>query len=323
MKESVAVSFIISYYNLDCYLLERTIHSILNISNGIDYEIIVIDDGTKDSRAEECVLTFNNDKIIYYYQQNGGLSAARNAGIQLASKEYIQFVDADDYLFKDGYTECLKILSSVHPDLLQFSLKRVWGKESVLESKFVDNKFKIWDGVQFMVHHTLSCAACGYCFRKAILGDVRFVKGIYQEDEEFSPRLFLKAKTFVKTQIQAYAYYQRENSITGSTEFTHIEKRFADLKIVIKSMIRNRESASDKFVKIALSRRVDQLALAYIYNALELGPNFNYVTDKLDDMKAIGLYPLPFKNYSFRYVTFNLLSRNKLLLRLMRIFIKR
>ena len=323
MKSSIAVSFIISYYNLDCYLLERAIQSILNVSNNLDYEIIVIDDGTKDSKAKECVQSFNNDKIIYHYQQNGGLSEARNTGIQLASKVYIQFVDADDYLFKDGYAECLKILSSEHPDLLQFTLKKVWGKEPVLESKSIDNKFETWNGVQYMVKHTLSCAACGYCFRKAILGDIRFVKGIYQEDEEFSPRLFLKAKTFVKTQIQAYAYYQREDSITGSTEITHVDKRFVDLKLVIESMIHNREIQSDKLVKVALSRRVDQLALAYIYNALELGPDFDYVTDKLNDMKAIGLYPLPFKNYSCRYVTFNLLSRSKLLLRLMRMFIKR
>lgn len=323
MMEKISISFIISYYNLDCFLLERAIQSILNISTSVDYEIIVIDDGTPNSKAKTCVDSFQNEKVKYIFQQNGGLSEARNTGIKLAKKDYIQFVDADDYLFQDGYLECLKLLERECPDILQFSLKKVWGKDLISHSNVRNFKFATWDGVQYVVNNTLSCAACSYCFKKEILGDIRFVKGIYQEDEEFSPRLFLKAKKFVKTEIEAYAYYQRDDSIIGNTDLSHINKRFEDLRMIIESMNHNARKSTDFLVKKALKRRADQLALAYIYNALELGPDFNYVLDKLEDMTTIGLYPLPLRKYSCRYILFNILSRSRLLLRFMRLIIKR
>ena len=88
------ISVIITTYNRSHYIL-RAIHSVLNqtIEN---YEIIVIDDGSTDNTADVLVSLIQTKKIKYFYQQNNGVSAARNAGVQFSQGEYLAFLDSDD-----------------------------------------------------------------------------------------------------------------------------------------------------------------------------------------------------------------------------------
>lgn len=101
----MTVSFIIPVYNGESYIA-RCIDSILD-NKLSDYEIIIIDDGSTDQTSMICQkYTEKFDEIIYIKQLNKGVSAARNLGIATASKDYIFFVDADDYLtriYRDSY----------------------------------------------------------------------------------------------------------------------------------------------------------------------------------------------------------------------------
>ena len=103
------VSFIITNYNLPVNLLSKCIDSVLALSlRPSEREIIVVDDGSDLSPINDLV-TYG-DEIIYVRQKHGGVSIARNTGIQMARGRYLQFIDGDDYLIQAAYEHCLDIV---------------------------------------------------------------------------------------------------------------------------------------------------------------------------------------------------------------------
>ena len=108
-KDKPLVSFIVTYYNLPIPMLCECINSILALSlRPFEREITIVDDGSEVSPMNG--LMQYGDEIIYVRQKNGGLSVARNKGIDMATGQYIQFVDADDHLIQAPYEHCLDII---------------------------------------------------------------------------------------------------------------------------------------------------------------------------------------------------------------------
>ena len=103
------ISFVIPYHNEPLNMLRQCLDSILSLSlSNEEREIIVVDDGSDYSPIND--LRDIQDHIIYVRQKNGGLSHARNTGLRLATGEYVQFIDADDYLLRAPYEHCLDIM---------------------------------------------------------------------------------------------------------------------------------------------------------------------------------------------------------------------
>ncbi|WP_163409654.1 glycosyltransferase family 2 protein [Flavobacterium ajazii] len=110
-------SIIIPLYNKENFI-ENTLKSVLN-QNFTDFEVIIINDGSTDS-SEEKVLQFNDSRIKYHRKKNGGVSSARNYGIEKAKSDYITFIDADDYWYPDFLDEMFKNINAC-PELKVFS----------------------------------------------------------------------------------------------------------------------------------------------------------------------------------------------------------
>ena len=99
MKKNEIVSIIVPAYNAE-RTINRCIDSILKQSYG-NLEIIIINDGSKDSTEEKCMKYIKNKKIKYIRIKNSGVSNARNIGIENSTGTYIMFVDSDDYIEKN------------------------------------------------------------------------------------------------------------------------------------------------------------------------------------------------------------------------------
>ena len=116
------ISVVIPAYNC-ANTLQKTVESIIS-SGLIDYEIIIVNDGSTDDTEAVChSLCSQHSFIKYIEQENSGVSAARNRGISLANGEYIMFFDADDTAEENGFSECVDIIRNENPDILVFGMR--------------------------------------------------------------------------------------------------------------------------------------------------------------------------------------------------------
>ena len=300
--EKPLVSFILTYFNLPVEMLCECIDSILALSlRPQEKEVIVIDDGSEFSPMND--LMRYGDNIIYVRQQNQGLSGARNTGIQMATGKYLQFVDGDDLLAKAPYEHCLDIIRKNHPEMVIFDFT----KTSPEDKSYKDNPLQ--SGSDYMRHQNIRGTACGYLLRHSILGDLRFTPGIYHEDEEFTPQLLLRAETVCVTDAKAYHYRVRSGSIITDVHIRKKIKRFNDMKGILLRLntIADRLPTNDR---TALQRRVAQLTMDYLYNIILQTKSRHYLDRKIAELRNIGLFPLPDKDYTNKYKWFRRLTNS-------------
>ena len=299
------ISFIIPFYNLPVGMLTECIDSILSLSlRPYEREIIVVDDGSAHSPLQQ-LRSDIIDEMIYIRQKNGGLSAARNTGIRMASGTYLQFLDADDLLLRTPYEHCLDIARYQPADMILFNYT-----DQIAEAPSVYQDEEPVSGTDYMRKHNLHGTACGYLFKKSILGDLRFTPGIYHEDEEFTPQLFIRAERVIATCAKAYYYRNRPDSIITSANVRHKLKRINDFKTVIVKL----HTLADTLPtddKIAMQRRVAQLSMDFIYKVIVETRNRHYLERQVNSLYKLGLFPLPDKDYSTKYTWFRRLTNSK------------
>ena len=301
--EKPLISFILPYYDLPAAMLCECIDSILALSlSASQREIIVIDDGSKISPMEE--LKKYGDHIIYIRQKNLGLSEARNTGIQMARGEYLQFVDSDDLLIQSPYEHCIDLARQKHPDIIVFDFTTTGSTVGT----YTD--MQAMSGSEYMRHHNIKGTACGYLFQRTTLSDLRFTPGIFNEDEEFTPLLLLRADTICVTNAQAYYYRQRENSIITNPDIRHKLKKLADTRAIISRLnIQADRLPTDE--RTALQRRVAQLTMDYLYHVIRQTHSRHYLDRKIESLRREGLFPLPDRHYTQKYTWFRRLSNSQ------------
>ena len=116
MKDNILLSFIIPVYNVEDYLRECVDSILIGMTD--ECEIILVNDGSKDSSGDICDQYSKNDsRIQVLHKDNGGLSSARNAGIALASGKYVTFVDSDDKIYPESISEIIKWILNNETDI--------------------------------------------------------------------------------------------------------------------------------------------------------------------------------------------------------------
>lgn len=301
--EKPLISFILPYYDLPVGMLCECIDSILALSlSDSEREIIVVDDGSEKSPMDD--LRKYGDDIIYIRQNNKGLSEARNTGIQMARGEYLQFVDSDDLLLQAPYGHCLDIARQKHPDIIVFDFTTT----GTTVSHYTD--LDPMSGSEYMRHHNIRGTACGYLFRQTTLSDLRFTPGIYNEDEEFTPLLLLRADTICVTNARAYYYRQRPDSIITKSDIRHRLQKLNDTRAII-SRLHLQADRLPTDGRTALQRRVAQLTMDYLYNIIRQTQSRHYLERKVEGLRKEGLFPLPDRDYTVKYTWFRRLSNSQ------------
>ena len=300
--EKPLISFIITYYNEPLDLLCECIDSIIVLPLTSDErEIIVVDDGSDESPVE--TLKQFGDAITYIRQKNMGLSEARNRGIQMATGEYIQFIDADDSINIQPYVHCLNTLKAKSPEMIVFDFCSA--TTPIGDYKFNDQPSQ--SGSHYMRHNNIHGMAWGYMFKRSVLGDMRFTPGIYHEDEEFTPMLLLRAEDVIVTDAKAYCYFNRPDSITNSNDPNDQQKRLNDFKDILKRL----HIAADRMPiddKTALQRRVAQLTMDYIYQVIRQTRSRKQLESEIKELTRLSLFPLPNQAYTTKYTWFRRMS---------------
>ena len=211
------ISVIVPIYNINKYI-ERCVYSIIN-QKYTDLEIILVDDGSTDSSGLICDNLSEKDKrIVVIHKENGGLSSARNAGLDIAKGEYIGFVDGDDYISENMYETLLYKMQQNNADLAICSFKEVQ-EGKLLRSPLKNNepekiimgrsKYQLVTGFE-----TANTIACSKLYKKEIFDGLRFPEGKLHEDQWIIPYVIEKSNKIVKIKDELYFYLTRNNSIS-------------------------------------------------------------------------------------------------------------
>lgn len=178
------VSIIIPVYNVGKYL-SRCIESIQR-QTYTNLQIILVDDGSTDSSSELCdEYEKKDDRIIVIHKENGGLSSARNAGLEICQGEFFSFVDSDDWIDENCIDIMLKAILESKSDIVQCGYRKVDDDKNVIFQSTMENSIlnghkEILDS--FFVLQNYNTMACMKLYRSDLLGDVRFYNGRNNED---------------------------------------------------------------------------------------------------------------------------------------------
>ncbi|MCR5435042.1 MAG: glycosyltransferase [Bacteroidaceae bacterium] len=212
----IRLSVIIPVYKVE-ETLDKCVESVLS-QDIMDMEVIMVDDGSPDACPQLCDKWAAKDsRIKVIHKLNGGLSDARNAGIDKATGHYLTFVDSDDYLEKNTYSPLLAVLDR-HPeyDILEYPIFQYEGdkaKESLLS--FQDQLFtdihSYWYST-LAYHHTY---ACNKIYKRNLFENIRFPKGKVFEDVLTYPRILEVAHNVATSAQGLYHYCLNPNGITS------------------------------------------------------------------------------------------------------------
>lgn len=224
------VSIIVPVYNVESYLT-KCLDSLLNQSLQ-NIEIVVVDDGSKD-RSGEIIAHYAEkypEKIKSFTKKNGGLSDARNFGIDHATGDYIGFVDSDDYITPVMFEEMMLLAEKHETKMVICNIQKVDQNGKVIQklTQLPGMPEKIILENNFSVFSDISYFACNKLFAKELFAQKRFKKGIHFEDIQLIPQLLLECEAIAQTQNFHYQYLERTDSITK----THTEKGLDILKAV-------------------------------------------------------------------------------------------
>ena len=231
------ISFIIPSYN-STNTIKRAIDSILSQNTDLEYEIIVVDDGSTDN-AEQVLKCYENDeRIKYYKKENSGVADTRNYGVKMATGEYIIFVDSDDYISES-------LLKDIEPYLLNEIELIKWSSVFVDErqNEILKPESVAFDNTTgehgfnnlFGIDNLLDCL-WNYAIKKELM--IEFPSGTYHEDFAIMPLIILNAKSFVSIDKREYYYVQSKNSIMREKNNEKTRKKLQDKLIHFDNLIK-------------------------------------------------------------------------------------
>lgn len=218
------ISVIVPVYNVDRWL-DRCIHSIVNQTYK-EQEIILVDDGSTDKSGSLCDRWSKIDsRIRVIHKENGGLSDARNYGIEIATGEYITFIDSDDFIDESYLHYLYDLIIQNNSDLSVCQLFTVNDLGDSIEKKNKSNTAKnviIIKGKeecmrQFLIDSKIGTVAWRKLYKSGLFkSDIRYPKGKYHEDIWTTYKYIEKCNCIAVGNQQLYAYRIRTGSIMNS-----------------------------------------------------------------------------------------------------------
>lgn len=215
MKDTGEISIVVPIYNEEKYL-RQCVESVLAQTH-TDWNMILVDDGSTDSSPAICDEFANADpRIRTIHRKNGGFSAARNAGMDLADGEYITFLDADDAWHPQFLELALAGIKRTKADVISFGFtNKINGFSKEIKARYditlTDGEtFTEW--VLYQRHESHPCSVWGKLYKREVLKNIRFTPSIGYEDLDLSYRLFPGLKSIAVSDLKLYYYRPNPNS---------------------------------------------------------------------------------------------------------------
>ena len=210
------ISVIIPIYKVEKYL-DACIESVVNQSYK-KLEIILVDDGSPDSCPQKCDEWAKKDKRIrVIHKENGGLSDARNIGIDNSKGDYILFVDSDDFIPLYSIYDMYKSMYESDADICEGDMKIINNHELQKDQhkEYIIKEYKKEDAMENMMYlNDFKNSAWSKLYKREVIGNIRFPKGKIYEDLATTYKFFEKANKVIKINTIVYYYFQNIEGIT-------------------------------------------------------------------------------------------------------------
>lgn len=216
---SPRVSVVIPIYNVEAYLIEA-IESV--ISQSLDFsknvELLLIDDGSADGSGDICKKYVDSypRNITYIHQENGGVSKARNTGLELAKGDYVHFFDADDIISKDFYQRSIDFLEH-HESEVDFVASKINFFDEIIDSHPLNYKFHTERVIDLKnepdapILHVITAL-----FRRDSLKDIKFDENLsIAEDIKFLNDILVKKQKYGVLKASTYYYRKRSDGVSA------------------------------------------------------------------------------------------------------------
>ena len=225
------ISIVVPVYNVEAYI-EHCIHNILSQTYR-NLEVIIVNDGSPDDSikiAKE--LTKDDPRFIYIDKENGGQSDARNAGLDIATGDYIFFCDPDDFMFEKSIENLYYASQLTEADIVVGSFCRFeegmfyfYPKPKYDELLSPLSARDAIQGMDSMEDYTLLrySAVWGKLFKKHLFDEIRFPKGKYAEDQFIMWKLYLASEKMTRYDSDIYAYRINFKGLTQNYNLSHLD----------------------------------------------------------------------------------------------------
>lgn len=267
MKEPL-ISIIIPIYKVEEYL-SRCIESVINQTYH-SLEIILVDDGSPDNCGEICEQFASIDKRIkVIHKKNGGLSDARNAGMQAMSGKYVLFVDSDDTIRTDHIEILYKLISDYNAEIAITSLIMYNEGETPRDSK-TNNIVKYFTRnealLELFYQKSFDTSAWGKLYSSYLFKEIQFPKGLLYEDLATIYKVIKLSNNVIFSDYDSYLYLLRRNSIEGAA---FSEKKFDSCIKVISQLEMELSNATPSLRKAIICRIISFSYHILLYIPLE------------------------------------------------------
>lgn len=278
------ISIIIPIYNTGKYL-KRCVDSVL-AQTYQNIEVILVNDGSTDESSNICEWYKKQDKRVkVIHKKNGGVSSARNAGLENATGDYIGFVDSDDWVNKEMYEILLKAIKDTNSDVATLDYILVNNQKGYINRVSKNIKYKLYKDKEILKEYLLEGTKSGSysCWRKLykrrLFENIRFPEGKINEDIITNYKVLKNAKQHVKINYVGYYYWQDNESITRGG----LKQRDFDLLYVSRELVDLSKNEEDKDI-----RYLAEVKLARSYFSLLARIAFYGIEDKeIDCQKTI------------------------------------
>lgn len=214
---SEIISIIIPVYNVENYLA-RCVESVLKQTYQ-NLEIILVDDGSTDLSGTICDEYEKKDsRIVVIHKPNGGLSSARNAGLDRARGAYVGFIDSDDYVSENMYELLHEQIASDESDIANIMYVRAFESGKLISSCVphqTNESFSAEKYLEELLMHVGDVSVCTKLFPSELIGELRFLEGVLNEDLLFMIELIKRMGNIRFIGTVGYYYFVREKSISS------------------------------------------------------------------------------------------------------------
>lgn len=291
------LSIIIPSYNAEKYIvgcLDSCYRWTAEL-NPEELEVIVVDDGSTDSTPtllQQYQADHANLRVMR--QANQGQSVARNLAIDSAQGDYLYMVDADDQMMGAlplaiARSQKFDIIAVQVMYQLENGNRRPWSHQ--MERWPFGQEFPT--GADFVRNHNIEGLVYGYLFRRSLFvqhPELRFTPGIYHQDEELIFKIFTLAKAVVYTRGYTYLYYEHSGSSLNTRTEARKRKLMEDFVVILRNLIAWRDQHN---LHEVMHYKLSYLAMDLLRMLIQKHYDATYANEKIEDLRALGLYPLP------------------------------